>query len=85
MYRFFGYKCDFKASRRVYPAMRSFAYQILLDLVAKASGHGTRVLGLFVDEDNKRAIKFYEHAGFLSLTSRGKRYRRMYVYLRDLS
>ena len=47
------------------PRNARFAYQILLDLVAKASGHGTRVLGLFVDEDNKRAIKFSRTCGIL--------------------
>ena len=56
--------------------------QILMDLVAKATAHGTRVLGLFVDEDNKRAIKFYELAGFMSLTSAAKKYRRMFLYLK---
>lgn len=60
-----------------------FAYQIMRDLMAKAVSHGTNILGLFVDEDNTRAIKFYERIGFMALPTGGKRYLRMYLYLRD--
>ncbi len=44
---------------------------------------GTRILGLFVDGNNKRAIKFYEQAGFIALPAGGKKYLRMYLYLRE--
>ncbi len=38
---------------------------------------------LFVGGDNKRANKFYEQAGFIALPAGGKKYLRMYLYLRE--
>jgi ribosomal protein S18 acetylase RimI-like enzyme len=61
------------------------AYQIVRDLISKAARHETRVLGLFVDKQNQRAIRFYEHPGFLALPAGGKKYVRMYLYLRGPS
>jgi ribosomal protein S18 acetylase RimI-like enzyme len=78
---FFGVQTRFQGEPKNSPRNARFAYQILMDLVAKAAAHGTSVLGLFVDEDNTRAIKFYELAGFMSLTVAGKKYRRMFLYL----
>ncbi len=80
---YFGVQTQFQGEPKKSPRSGRFAYQILMDFVGKAAAHETSVLGLFVDEDNKRAIKFYELAGFMSLTSAGKKYRRMFLYLQD--
>ena len=79
---YFGVQTRFQGEPKDAPRDARFAYQILRDLVAKAACQGTRILGLFVDEDNKRAINFYEHVGFMTLTVGGKKYLRMYLYLR---
>ncbi len=76
-----GLQTRFQGEPKEAPRDARYAYQILRDLVAKAARQGTGVLGLFVDEENKRAIKFYEHVGFMSLTAAGKKHRRMYLYL----
>jgi ribosomal protein S18 acetylase RimI-like enzyme len=80
---YFGVQTRFQGEPADGPRDRRFAYLIIRDLVAKAVRHGTRVLGLFVDEDNRRAIKFYENVGFMRLTRGGKKYLRMYLYLRE--
>ncbi len=80
---YFGVQARFQGEPADGPRDDRFAYLIIRDLVAKAVHHGTRVLGLFVDEDNQRAIKFYEHVGFMRLSTGGKKYLRMYLYLRQ--
>lgn len=47
------------------PPAKTFAYQIMLDLIANARKHGTRVLLLDVDEGNDRAIAFYKKLSFI--------------------
>ena len=80
---YFGVQTRFQGEPRGAPRNERFAYQIVRDLVVKAIRHGTRILGLFVDGDNKRAIKFYEQAGFIALPAGGKKYLGMYLYLRE--
>ena len=80
---YLGVQERFQSEPKGLPRNARYGYRILLDLIAKATGHGTRVLGLFVDESNTRAIAFYERAGFMNLAAGGKKYRRMYLYLRD--
>ena len=48
------------------PKEDRYSSQILGDLISEANEDKTThpVLGLFVDKDNNRAIKFYKDAGF---------------------
>ncbi|MGO8745394.1 MAG: GNAT family N-acetyltransferase [Thermoguttaceae bacterium] len=80
---YFGVQTRFQGEPRGGPRDERFGYQIMRDLLAKALRHGTRILGLFVDADNGRAVRFYEHVGFVTLPPAGKKYLRMYLYLRE--
>jgi hypothetical protein len=59
------------------------AYQFVRDLVAKAVRQRTRILGLFVEWDKKRAIRFHERAGLNAFRAGRKNDLRMYLYLRE--
>ena len=59
----------------------TFARLIMSDLAAKARKHGTDKIGLFVHEDNARAIRFYENIGFGRLTGEFRNHIRMLLEL----
>ncbi len=60
------------------PAETAYAVQIFRDLLAEAVARKSthRFLGLFVHEDNQRAITFYQRFGFVRIDNR-KKYDRM--------
>ena len=82
---FIGIKTEFQGQPHGVPSEERFASQIMGDLIGKARGHGTRILGLFVHRDNARAIKFYNRIGFLPLRDDGKENLRMFLDLGSLA
>lgn len=65
---YFGVQSRFQGEPKDAPRGQRFAFHIIGDLLARAARHGTRIVGLFVDEDNKRAVSFYEHVGIVAVS-----------------
>ncbi len=64
-----GIQDHFKGEPKDAPREERYAYQILDDLIAEAASRTDRypLLVLSVDEENKRASRFYESRGFRNL------------------
>lgn len=61
---FFGIDKRYQGLPRNAPRDERFAYRIIGNLIRKACGYGSAIVGLLVDRDNVRAIKFYQNVGF---------------------
>ena len=78
----FGVRTQFRANHLGPPEQR-FATQILRDLIAEAASCTDRdpLLGLYVHQDNQKAIRFYRRNGFLTFHTEhvegGQRYQGM--------
>jgi ribosomal protein S18 acetylase RimI-like enzyme len=59
-----------------------YSARIMGDLISRATSLGPRILGLFVDKRNLRAIAFYERCGFRTLPDEGGTYLKMYLDLK---
>jgi hypothetical protein len=88
---FFGIQEPFQGEPRNGPREERYAHQITEDLLASAAGKTDRypLVVLSVDEENRRAIRFYEGWGFFNLKiprvveKKNVIYRRMARYLND--
>lgn len=81
---YFGVQKAYQGEPKDRQPEERYAYRIMGDLVSKAQAHGTRILGLFVDRRNVRAIGFYERVGFQRLLdSKPRPLMRMYLDLRE--
>jgi len=78
----FAVASRFKGEPRSRPPEQRYAAQIMGDLIAKAASLGPRILGLFVDKRNARAIAFYRRLGFQSIPDDGGQYMRMFLDLK---
>mgnify|MGYP000988672704 CR=1 FL=1 len=77
----FGVQGCFQGEPKDLPREERYAYQIMSDLISKSSGQNTRILGLFVDRRNARAITFYNRIGFQALPDEGGPYIKMFLEL----
>ncbi len=77
----FGVQTLYQGEPKDAPPEERYACQIMADLVARAKEEDTRILGLFVDRRNARAIAFYQRVGFHALPDEGRQYIRMFLDL----
>jgi hypothetical protein len=61
------------------PRNERFAYQIISHVLAESLDRGFRTVGLRVDAENTRAVRFYENVGFIALPGREQRHGREFI------
>jgi hypothetical protein len=74
-----GLCVDFHGQPRNASLKERFAGQIMLHLLTQAKNDGLSEVGLLVDVENGRAIRFFEKVGFVQQSTREQRYGRMFV------
>jgi ribosomal protein S18 acetylase RimI-like enzyme len=77
----FALAASFQGEPRHLPSEERYATRIMRDLIAKADSLAPRILGLFVDKHNARAIAFYSRIGFQALPDEGGPYMKMFLDL----
>jgi ribosomal protein S18 acetylase RimI-like enzyme len=76
-----GVQTCFQGEPKNLPPEERYAYRIMGDLISKANCQNTRILGLFADKRNARAIGFYNRVGFQMLPDEGGQYVKMFLDL----
>lgn len=82
---FLGVDCSFQGQPDAVPREERYAYQIIGDLIYKASLHSAIILGLFVHLQNGKAINFYDRVGFQRLPDQDDGYIKMFLELPSLA
>ena len=77
----FAIATRFQGGPKHLPPEERYASRIMGDLLSKAAALGPRILELFVDKRNARAIVFYGRIGFRPLPDEGGPYLKMYLDL----
>jgi ribosomal protein S18 acetylase RimI-like enzyme len=77
----FAVALRFQGEPKHLPPEERYAARIMGDLISKAGSLGPKIVGLFVDKRNVRAIAFYNRIGFQALPDEGAPYLKMYLDL----